>query len=259
MRAQRRARGLRRAAAAALVVLGAHLGVLLLAQADVARDLAEAEYPSSEETIELRRMPDPPTAKPPRRPSLSRPRAGSKPAPPRVEVLAVPEPVAAPTTVAPVTPPLAPNGQPAYAPGDLVTVDDLPDVSAPPGADSQYPINPGEWDVVERWLVLSRTEKYCIAPDNILRFMVAPCNHIYHCAYSVEDVADGKLHFVGVIRGKDQVYNVRGSGAYTQTHLKVSVTGTGHWRFLPVAFGASLDGRFVSAQCSPAAKTIRQR
>ena len=123
----------------------------------------------------------------------------------------------------------------------------------------RYPISPGYWQVAEHWLLFSKTEFYCVDGFNILKFMTEPCNHIYHCAYPVQDVSDGRIHFAGVIRGRREKYDVSGGGSYSPTRISVSVAGSGHYKILPVAFTAALDARFVSGDCPPDAKRIRQR
>lgn len=134
-----------------------------------------------------------------------------------------------------------------------------PPTLAPPFVAIQYPVNPGYWQVAEHWFILSKTEFYCVDPFSILRFMVEPCNHIYRCSYGLEDVGDGKIRFAGVIRGHDERYDVSGAGAYSQTQIDVSVKASGHYKILPVAFGASLQARYISDACPAGAKRIRQR
>jgi hypothetical protein len=140
---------------------------------------------------------------------------------------------------------------------------ELPDVapaeaSAQGGAGGAYPINPGYWEVVEHWPFIDRTERYCVEPKNITTFMAAPCNHIYHCVYPVQSIEDGRLHFIGMISKHDENYRVRGEGTYSPTALRLSVRLVGHWRMLPFVFLASLDGRYLGADCPADAKRIRQ-
>jgi len=133
-----------------------------------------------------------------------------------------------------------------------------PDLTAvtPPG---HYPINPGYWQVAEHWLLLSRTERYCVDPWNITRFMAAPCNHLYHCSYPTQRIEADRFHFAGVIWRRDERYNVTGSGLYSPTSLHLAVTGMGHFHVLPFAFRASLDGAYLGPDCPADAKRIHQR
>src|SRR5580698_2559518 len=155
--------------------------------------------------------------------------------------------------------PLAPLGGPSGGEDPIDLGGGPPtDLSQQTPTAGHYPINPGYWQVAEHWLLLSRTERYCVAPRNITQFMAAPCNHLYHCDYPVQSVADGKFHFSGVVWRHDERYNVHGGGAYSPTSLHLTASGAGHFHILPFAFNASLDGQFLGPDCPAAAKRIRQ-
>jgi hypothetical protein len=132
---------------------------------------------------------------------------------------------------------------------------------APVAAQAQpYPINPGFWLVTTNWLgLVSRTERYCVAPKDIPRFMSGPCNHIYHCEYPVQRFENGRSFFDGEIRGNDEAYHVHGTGTYSLTNLTMRTSISGHWHIVPVAGPISVNGRFVSADCPADAKRIRDR
>jgi hypothetical protein len=133
------------------------------------------------------------------------------------------------------------------------------DAGGQAAAGQTYPINPGYWKVVERWLVLNKTEFYCVEPQNIARFMAAPCNHIYHCDYPVQMMSGDSYSFEGVISRPGERYKVHGAGRYSSTSLHLSVTGFGHWHLAPFVFTASLDGEFLGADCPADAKKIHQK
>jgi hypothetical protein len=123
-----------------------------------------------------------------------------------------------------------------------------------------YPINPGFWEVTTNWLgLVNKTERYCIAPKDMARFMSGPCNHIYHCDYPVQQFSNGHSHFEGDIRGHDEDYHVTGGGAYSPTSLSMRSAISGHWHIVPVAGSITVNGRFVSTDCPADAKRIRDR
>lgn len=176
---------------------------------------------------------------------------------------------ARPVQVATVDPAPFDTGQPLEAPiaplaaaGGSDDPIDLgsgpPDLTASTPPPGRYPINPGYWQVAEHWLLLNRTERYCVEPWNITRFMSAPCNHLYHCSYPVQRIEADRFHFSGVIWRHDERYSVTGGGDYSPTTLRFSVTGMGHFHILPFAFSASLDGKYLGADCPADAKRIRQ-
>jgi hypothetical protein len=122
-----------------------------------------------------------------------------------------------------------------------------------------YPINPGYWEVTTNWLGLIRkTERYCVEPKAIPRFLAGPCNHIYHCTYPVQEFHDGKARFEGDIRGNDELYHVRGGGTYTATTMDMKVVGAGHWHIVPIAGAqASMKAHFLGASCPAGVKQIK--
>jgi len=137
----------------------------------------------------------------------------------------------------------------------------LPFVAAPAiaGADGGYPINPGYWEVTTNWLgLVVKTERYCVEPKAIPRFLSGPCNHIYHCSYPVQDFHDGVAHFEGDIRGHDELYHVTGGGTYSPTTMDFKMAGGGHWHIVPIVGAhASMRARFLDESCPANAKRIK--
>ena len=248
-----RQRPLRRAGLVLTGSLIGHLAVLYLAATALfVPHRPPMEFSQVATPVEMVPRPRPAPPKSPRRPRRDRPQVQE---PPTAQAQAFP-------TIIPEPPAGAPGGGSASAQGGEAAAPPAqppgpPVVQIPPAP--TYPINPGYWEVVERWLVIRKTERYCVAPENISRFMAAPCNHIYNCAYPVQSIEDDKLRFEGVIWKRDERYDVHGSGAYSPTELHVNLHGRGHWHLLPIVFGGSLDGRFLGADCPPDAKRIRQR
>ncbi len=154
--------------------------------------------------------------------------------------------------------PLAPSGLPDAA---AITAGDsaAPAVLADGGQAGRYPINPGYWEVVLHWLLIDRTERYCVEPQNIARFMAVPCNHIYTCSAPTEVFEGDRFRFEEVVTGRHERFDVRGHGAYSPDSLRVSARIAGHYKILPVVILGSLDGRFLGPDCPADAKRIRQR
>jgi hypothetical protein len=132
-------------------------------------------------------------------------------------------------------------------------------VPAAAKAAEPYPVNPGYWEVTTNWLgLVNTTQRYCVEPRNIVKFMAAPCNHIYHCNYPVEQYGNGKARFDGYIRGRDELYHVVGGGTYSLTSMDMHVSGSGHWHIVPIADArASLKGHWLGAQCPADAKHFK--
>ncbi len=126
------------------------------------------------------------------------------------------------------------------------------------GGPDHYPINPGYWEVVLHWLLVDRTERYCVEPQSIARFMAVPCNHIYHCSEPTEVFEGDKFRFEEVVTGNHERFDVKGHGDYAPERLHVSARIQRHYKILPVVILGSLDGRYLG-DCPPGARRVRQR
>jgi hypothetical protein len=133
-------------------------------------------------------------------------------------------------------------------------------LAAPAVAAAQGPalISPGYWDVTTDWLgLVKKTEKYCIEPKNIAKFMLGPCNHHYTCSYPIQRVSDGKAHFEGEIRGHDELYHVHGDAIFTPTTMDMHMSGSGHWHIVPIPSAyASIKAHMLAPDCPADAKRL---
>jgi hypothetical protein len=133
-------------------------------------------------------------------------------------------------------------------------------LAIPAATAAQQPalIDPGYWDVTTDWLgLVKKTERYCIEPKNIAKFMLGPCNHHYTCTYPIQTVAEGKAHFEGEIRGHDELYHVHGDAYFTPTTMNLKLSGTGHWHVVPILSAhASIQAHMLSPDCPVDAKHL---
>ena len=127
-----------------------------------------------------------------------------------------------------------------------------------------YPINPGYWEAHTTFMgLLGSTDRYCIKPKDINKFLAGPSNHIYHCTYPDQVTADGRMHFKGscVQKKHDKVMMVidlQGDGAYTPTTVHMKANGSTHWNGIPLSGSASVDGHFLSDDCPADAKSFKE-
>ena len=121
-----------------------------------------------------------------------------------------------------------------------------------------YGVTPGYWEIKTDWLGLYvRTERYCLAPERISKFLSGPCNHNYKCDYPIQEVGGGKAHFEGDIRGHDELYHVTGGGTYSATTLDMSMSGGGHWHIIPIAGAhAWVKAHLLDPQCPVGSKKL---
>jgi hypothetical protein len=127
-----------------------------------------------------------------------------------------------------------------------------------------YPINPGFWEAHTTFMgLIGSTDRYCIKPKDINKFLAGPSNHIYRCTYPDQVTADGKIHFKGSCvqtkHGKVvMVIDLEGDGAYTPTTVRMRANGSTHMLGLPVSGSAAVDGHFISADCPADAKSFKE-
>jgi hypothetical protein len=130
---------------------------------------------------------------------------------------------------------------------------------APAGAHAQTPalISPGYWEATTDFLGLShKTERWCVEPKTVVKFMLGPCNHHYHCDYPVQQVGGGRAHFEGVIKNASERYNVQGNATYTAETLDLKMSGAGHWKLLPIAGFGAIQAHRLAPECPEGAKRL---
>ena len=126
-------------------------------------------------------------------------------------------------------------------------------------ADSPYPINPGTWEVRTLFLgLVGGSERWCVKPQDISKFLSGPSNHIYHCTYPVNTAGDGALHFDGAcVDKKGQEIKLRGHGDYTPTTLHMTAEGSTQYMGIPISGDATVVGHFLSEECPEGAKAFK--
>jgi hypothetical protein len=126
-------------------------------------------------------------------------------------------------------------------------------------ADPAYPINPGTWEVKTLFLgLIGSTERWCVKPRDISKFLSGPSNHIYHCTYPLNDAADGQVHFKGTCNDKHgYAGHLQGDGQYTLTTLHMNASGAFKFHGFMLPGSASIQGHFVSDECPPGVKAFK--
>ena len=98
-------------------------------------------------------------------------------------------------------------------------------VSAPALAQEQT-ILPGYWDVTNKVSAIisqTKTEKRCITPADVEKFMSGPSNRHYTCTYPTKVFSGGKIRLKGTcVSKKQRKVEVQGTGAYTPTSFNLT-------------------------------------
>ena len=125
-------------------------------------------------------------------------------------------------------------------------------------ADPAYPIKPGYWEATTTFLgLVSNTDRLCIQPKDISKFLSGPNNHIYHCTYPENVTANGQLRFKGTCNDKHgYAGHLEGDGQYTTTTVHMNASGAFKYQGIMLPGSAAVDGHFVSSDCPADAKTF---
>lgn len=91
-------------------------------------------------------------------------------------------------------------------------------------AAAQNAITPGYWELTNQ--VLSplpskKVEKRCIKPEEVVKFMQGPSNHIYKCSYPTREIGGGKIRLAGTCASKDRSFPITGEGVFTADTMRV--------------------------------------
>jgi len=120
-------------------------------------------------------------------------------------------------------------------------------------AAAESPILPGYWestDTVASPFHSTKTQRRCISPADVDRFLTGPINHHYTCVYPTRRVADGKLVMKGVCTdNKGRQVQVDASGSYTTTSFHVDATMGTRLLGMMLSGRATTDARRIGDAC----------
>ena len=127
---------------------------------------------------------------------------------------------------------------------------------AAPAAAQEQTILPGYWDVTNKVSAIisqTKTEKRCITPAEVSKFVMGPSNRHYKCDYPTRVFKDGKIRLKGDCATKNgSKASIQATGAYSPTtftmNAKISTTYAG----VPLSANAITTAKRISETC-PAA------
>jgi len=126
---------------------------------------------------------------------------------------------------------------------------------------AQTAITPGYWESTNKRLSpikQSSTEKRCITPADVDKFMAGPSNRHYTCTYPTREIQDGKITLKGTcVSKKGQKVAIAGSGTYTKTSFQLDADVAVEFACLDIAGSASTEAQRSGETCPmpPAPKT----
>ena len=117
------------------------------------------------------------------------------------------------------------------------------------------PIQPGYWESTNRLLSpikQTKTERRCITPADVDKFVSGPSNRHYACTYPTKVFAGGKITLKGTcVSKKGHKVAVQGAGSYTPTSFDLTAEIATVFLGLDIAGKASTEARRISDTCPP--------
>jgi hypothetical protein len=126
-------------------------------------------------------------------------------------------------------------------------------ISAPASAQKESAIKPGYWESTNKMLSPIRstsTEKRCITPADVDKFMAGPSNRHYKCTYPTRVIENGKITLKGTcVSKKGRKVAVNGTGDYTPTSFQITANIATEWAGIPLSGRASTEARRIGDVC----------
>ena len=114
-------------------------------------------------------------------------------------------------------------------------------------------ISPGYWETTNQVISpihSSKTERRCIRPKDVAKFMEGPGNHIYHCTYPTRVFRDGSIELKGSCKSRDGApFPIAGTGAYTPDNFHLEARAAAPFGPITLPVRAVTDARRLGADC----------
>jgi hypothetical protein len=126
-------------------------------------------------------------------------------------------------------------------------------LTATSAALAQKAISPGYWETTSKVTApfpTHKTERRCIKPQDVAKFMEGKINHIYTCTYPTKRVGDGKIHLAGSCATRDGApVPIFGEGTFTAETLHLDARISPQIAGLTIPVKASTDAKRLSDSC----------
>lgn len=120
-------------------------------------------------------------------------------------------------------------------------------------ATAQSAISSGYWETTSKVtspFPTKKTERRCIKPQDVAKFMEGKINHIYTCTYPIHEVGAGKIKLGGTCKTRDGApIPITGEGVFTSDSLHLDARITPQIGGLSVPVRASTDARRLGDTC----------
>jgi hypothetical protein len=118
---------------------------------------------------------------------------------------------------------------------------------------AQTAISPGYWETVSKVtspFPTRKTERRCIKPQDVAKFMEGKINHIYTCTYPTKVVADGRIKLEGTCATRDgPPVPISGTGTFTGDTMHLEARVAPKIGGLTIAVRAETDAKRLGDAC----------
>jgi|SRR5579859_1139986 len=126
-------------------------------------------------------------------------------------------------------------------------------LAAADAALAQNAISPGYWETISKVTApfpTQKTERRCIKPADVAKFMEGKINHIYTCTYPTKEIASGKIRLQGTCATRDgPAIPISGTGAFSADTMHIEARISPQIGGLTVPVRAETDARRLGETC----------
>ena len=120
-------------------------------------------------------------------------------------------------------------------------------------AAAQKAISPGYWETTSKVtspFPTQKTERRCIQPADVAKFMEGKINHIYTCTYPTHEVGAGKIRLAGSCKTRDGApIPITGEGVFSSDSLHLEARIVPQIGGLSIPVRASTDAKRLGDTC----------
>jgi len=126
-------------------------------------------------------------------------------------------------------------------------------LAAPGSAAAQSAISPGYWETTSKVtspFPTKKTERRCIKPHDVTKFMEGKINHIYTCTYPTHEVGGGKIKLAGSCKTRDGApIPITGEGTFSSDTLHLEARIAPQIGGMTISIRASTDAKRLGDTC----------
>jgi hypothetical protein len=125
--------------------------------------------------------------------------------------------------------------------------------AAASAASAQSAISPGYWETTSKVtspFPANKTERRCIKPADVAKFMEGKINHIYTCTYPTKEIGGGKIRLEGTCATRDgPPVPISSQGTFNSETMHIEARISVQLGGLSVPVHANTDAKRLAETC----------